>query len=96
MEKYGYPPVQRPVPERRAAMPSFRARNSLKLICLFTVVFILSLWHLNRNRDVWVSDKEGFTKIPRPSTNSGVQTERPVGAKSEEWLVPMEAHIMYV
>jgi hypothetical protein len=77
-------------------MPSFRTRNSLKLICLFTAVFLLSLWHLNRNREVWVSDTDGFTKIPPPTPTSAVQTETPVGGKSEDWLVPLEVHIMYV
>jgi hypothetical protein len=82
------------MPERKAAMLSFRARNGLKLIALFSGIFILSLCYLHRSREVpWVSDRKGFTPIPRPV---GIPKEGSSGAKSEEWLVPLEAHIMYV
>jgi hypothetical protein len=100
MEKYGYPPVQTPIRERRQAFPS-SSRSSLKYICIFAALFFLALWHLGLKTANKVQVMVDEEPLHWPASDPKLSAEKETGdwrgaVDDGTWKVPLEAHIMFV
>lgn len=96
MEKYGYPPVQTPIRERR---PTYHVstRSRMKYLCLFTASFMLLFWHLSKvpryTPILLAAHSETLNPLLLDTSKWKTYTKED---DDGTWKVPLEAHIMFV